>query len=85
MVENISRAFFVDTDESAFFTLLKTGFAHKRKKLATNLQSLVSGKEALSHALERCGIGPHTRAEDIALSQWKSLTAALSAKFSCTV
>jgi 16S rRNA (adenine1518-N6/adenine1519-N6)-dimethyltransferase len=68
-IENISRVFFTenDIDESAFFALVKKGFAHKRKKLASNL-------EIPSGVFESCGITLDIRAEDLSLGGWRCLT-----------
>lgn len=57
--------------EEEFFSLLKRGFAHPRKLLASNLG-------ATPEMLEHCGI-PHTaRAENLSLHDWKSLTSCLA-------
>lgn len=57
-----------DVDENRFFTILKTGFAHKRKLLASNL-----GKNA-ENSLQKCSIDPKSRAESLKLEDWKCLT-----------
>lgn len=67
-IEDISRTFFAENavDERAFFALVKKGFAHKRKKLSSNLGIPWD-------ILENCGIKPNARAEDVSLEQWKLL------------
>lgn len=66
-IENISRSFFDTVDEQKFFTLVKKGFAHKRKTLKKNL--------GLSDEMfASCNISPTTRAEDLTLVDWKCLT-----------
>lgn len=60
-------------EEDAFFELLKTGFAHKRKLLAGNL-SVRYGPEKIVQAFEAAGIPPKTRPEDLTLADWRHLT-----------
>lgn len=69
-VEEISKKFFTEAPkitELAFFNTVKTGFAHKRKVLRANLG--ISSEE-----IEKTGLSPVTRAEDITLNDWKKLT-----------
>ncbi len=73
-IKNISREFF-HPDASAtpqegnleerFWQIVKVGFAHKRKKLSSNLKNLLqtAQKESLGNK----------RAEDLSLSDWKTL------------
>ncbi len=57
--------------EERFWEIVKAGFAHKRKKLSSNLKSL---QKKLSPAiLEKLG---NKRAEDLSLSDWISLAKA---------
>ena len=66
---NISRSNFTNTaHEEKFFELVKKGFSQKRKFLKNNL-----GKE-YSDLLEKVGISPKTRAEDVPLSKWIDLS-----------
>ena len=70
-IKNISRKMFSknNLDEEKFWEIVKTGFAHKRKKLSGNLKSLKNYKEnAFIKSLE------NKRAEDLALSDWIKLT-----------
>lgn len=76
-IEDISRDFFKDIDEIAFFTLVKAGFAHKRKLLVNNIRHLFK-KETPEHALDACDIPQKARAEDLALEQWKKIFRAMS-------
>ncbi|MEN9582141.1 MAG: dimethyladenosine transferase, rRNA (adenine1518-N6/adenine1519-N6)-dimethyltransferase [Candidatus Parcubacteria bacterium] len=71
-IDNISKQDFANIDESAFFTIVRTGFAHKRKKLAGNLADLY-GKEKILSAFATIGMPIDTRAEDISIDQWKKL------------
>jgi 16S rRNA (adenine1518-N6/adenine1519-N6)-dimethyltransferase len=71
-VENISRNNFLSVEhEARFFELLRAGFAHKRKRLGSNLAPFL-GKEG-SAILQNVGISVDTRAEDVPLEQWLEL------------
>ena len=59
-----------------FFKVVKAGFAQKRKTLSGNLKK-VFGTQALA-VFAHCGIADNTRAEDVALPQWLSLTEELT-------
>lgn len=74
-ITDISRTFFTNMDEKTFFTLVKTGFAHKRKKLVNNIESLVEPNTAL-HILSQHGYDENTRAEELDLLTWKKLARA---------
>ncbi|OGG67668.1 ribosomal RNA small subunit methyltransferase A [Candidatus Kaiserbacteria bacterium RIFCSPLOWO2_02_FULL_56_11] len=64
-VRDISRKHFATaTEEKRFFELIHAGFAHKRKKLANNLQEI---DVAVPLALTT------TRAEDLSLALWLAL------------
>lgn len=56
-------------DEKKFFTLVKAGFAHKRKQLIPNLASLVP-KEMLSRFLIEHGHPLSVRAEELSVEDW---------------
>ncbi len=60
-----------------FFKVLKTGFAHKRKRLAKNLEALVPTSFALE-SLRSLGIDENIRSEDLSLDSWKSLAEIIS-------
>ena len=65
-IKNISRQTFIKTgiSEEHFWKIVKTGFAHKRKKLSGNLKNVVSCQGS---TLTRLG---NKRAEDLSLSDW---------------
>lgn len=75
-IENISRDFFNNipdnVSEKLFFTLIKAGFAHKRKVLISNLETLAP-REKIKSIFEKLNISEKIRAEDLALSDWKNL------------
>ena len=75
VIEKISRNNFIDVSEEVFFKTVKAGFAQKRKTLGGNLKRVFGTKA--SSALTVCSINPKSRAEDIPLSQWLSLTKCL--------
>jgi 16S rRNA A1518/A1519 N6-dimethyltransferase RsmA/KsgA/DIM1 with predicted DNA glycosylase/AP lyase activity len=52
----------------------KRGFAHPRKRLASNLE--LKGEAA--KVLEEVGLDPDVRAEDVSLEQWAALARALN-------
>ena len=57
-------------NQGAFFELVKTGFQHKRKLLASNLKVLISQAE---RGFELCKIAPNARAEDLSPENWACL------------
>ncbi len=65
-ISNISRKTFVENkiNEENFWEIVKNGFAHKRKKLSSNLKEV----ENLSKDT-RDGLG-NKRAEDLSISDW---------------
>ncbi len=66
-IKDISRRFFEENKikEERFWEVVKAGFAHKRKKLSSNLKSLQkSGNFAFTPDLE------NKRAEDLPLTDW---------------
>jgi len=77
-ITNIQQdAFEGKSAEERFFTVLRAGFAHKRKQLAKNLGEIVPDPAARA-ALATVGIPERARSEDVSLSSWRSLTDALS-------
>ena len=77
-VENISRKNFNNQyQEAIFFKLVKSGFAHKRKYLISNLRDAFKN-EKLENLFEEVGISLKVRAEDIPLSSWLSLSKKIS-------
>jgi 16S rRNA (adenine1518-N6/adenine1519-N6)-dimethyltransferase len=72
LIEKISRAFFIDVDESIFFRVVRAGFASKRKFLANNLAPIF-GKERVADIFAACAISPSARAENLSMAEWKLL------------
>lgn len=80
-IENISKKNFSENlSEESFFTILKAGFAQKRKKLSSNL-SLILPKETVRDAFTFAKLSDDTRAEDVSLETWLSLSTILSKTF----
>lgn len=71
-IKNISRKTFEENNinEEKFWEIVKAGFAHKRKKLSSNLKILKYGEIASLETLE------NKRAEDLTLEDWISLAKA---------
>ncbi len=59
-------------DEKKFFTLVKAGFAHKRKQLVPNLAHLVP-KDVLVQFLNEHGHSTSARAEELSVKDWIGL------------
>ena len=76
-VDNISKDFFDSVSEEKFFTVVRAGFASKRKMVANNL-SVTFDKEKVRAAMSAARSDEKARAEDIALEGWKQLTVALA-------
>jgi len=55
-----------------FFTAVKAGFAHKRKKLISNLESVYK-KSTLTHAFSKLSLNQNTRSEEVSSSLWINL------------
>ena len=68
-IKNISRKIFEENkiNEEKFWQIVRAGFAHKRKKLSSNLKSIEYGKNSSSENLG------NERAEDLAISNWIAL------------
>ncbi|MFB2969829.1 16S rRNA (adenine(1518)-N(6)/adenine(1519)-N(6))-dimethyltransferase RsmA [Aerosakkonema sp. BLCC-F183] len=58
-------------------TIVKQGFAEKRKMLRNNLKSIVD-RDRLTHLLEQLEINPQVRAEDLSVAQWVTLSNSLA-------
>lgn len=75
-ITNISKQKFetAHITEKAFFNVVRTGFAHKRKVLIQNLTELGIAKEIIQKAFENLSIPLKTRAESVQLLGWVALT-----------
>jgi len=66
-------------DPHRFETLVKLGFAAKRKMLRNNLKGIVD-RDHLTQLLEQLEVNHLARAEDLSVAQWVSLANELSVK-----
>lgn len=80
-IADITRNAFVAGTEDAFFALLHAGFAHKRKRLAKNLESLYP-VAVITAAFSSLSLDPNIRAEDLSLKLWLALLAELTTRSS---
>ena len=65
--------------EQAFFRVVKAGFSAKRKKLRSSLAGgLREEKSHVETILNRAGISPDVRAEDLSIDDWHTLTRVLN-------
>lgn len=76
-IEGISRDFFADCNEELFFSILKRGFANKRKQLVSNLTPDYP-RDLLLKVLAELNLTTTVRAEDIDHATWKQLVQRLS-------
>ncbi|MBX4209422.1 16S rRNA (adenine(1518)-N(6)/adenine(1519)-N(6))-dimethyltransferase RsmA [Candidatus Parcubacteria bacterium] len=74
-LSNIKNPFADSAQEERFFEMIKAGFAQKRKKLISNLGSVMPRAE-LEKRFADLGIGENARAEDIGLDLWLKLARA---------
>lgn len=64
-----------DSNEKAFFRIVKAGFSAKRKKLRSSLSGgLGISKPEAEDMLLKVGISPDARAEDLRIEDWQKLT-----------
>lgn len=76
-IADIARKSFASSDEERdFFILVRTGFAHKRKRLAKNLEERYE-KEHIALAFSETALGENARAEDLSRESWVRLNRAM--------
>lgn len=76
-ITHISRDFFANVSEEAYFKAIKAGFAQKRKLLKGNLKEF-GDKEAVAAAFAGCGVAENARAEDVGPETFACLARALA-------
>lgn len=78
-IDKISKEFFEkdDLNEKAFFEVVKTGFAHKRKVLKGNLTKIIPA-QARDMLWTEKNLPLDARAETIAIGQWKEIAKEIS-------
>jgi len=72
-IADISANHFTNTDKDLFFTIVKNGFAHKRKLLRGNLGNIYE-KEAIKEIFNICAVKETARAEECGLVDWICIT-----------
>jgi 16S rRNA (adenine1518-N6/adenine1519-N6)-dimethyltransferase len=73
VITDISRERLGSISSERFFSVLKAGFAHKRKVLVRNLEELLDRETVLS-TLVSLGHPKTARAEELSLNDWKTLS-----------
>ena len=73
LIENISKYFFQNLDETKFFSMLKAVFGKKRKQIGGSLSDFIKNKEKALEILKKTNIGEKNRPEDLKLDDWKIL------------
>lgn len=76
-VRDIKAPFETNAQEARFFSILRAGFAHKRKRLMKNLES-IAPKNKVRSAFTTANLHEDIRPEDVALSMWKVLAKELT-------
>ncbi len=77
-IQDISRnSFSSGEEEDRFFEVIRAGFAHKRKRLAKNLEEHWS-REAVTSAFSAAGLDTNARSEDLTLAHWNTAVKTLS-------
>ncbi|MEK7135981.1 MAG: 16S rRNA (adenine(1518)-N(6)/adenine(1519)-N(6))-dimethyltransferase RsmA [Patescibacteria group bacterium] len=66
VISDINKNFFTKVDEKKFFTMVKKGFAQKRKLLKSNL-------DITDDILLSCGLAEKIRAEELTMEDWRCL------------
>ncbi len=75
-ITDINREAFTKGQEQRFFEVIRAGFAHKRKQLAKNLES-VAESEKISAAFSAISLPEKIRSEEVPLAQWLALSSLL--------
>jgi 16S rRNA (adenine1518-N6/adenine1519-N6)-dimethyltransferase len=78
-ITNISKTNFqTGKEEQSFFSLIKAGFAHKRKVLRKNLEILDINPQKIEEIFSKLEINPKSRAENIKFETWVEISHYLS-------
>lgn len=76
-VLDIRSDFSSTTEEERFFEVVRTGFMHKRKQLAKNLEALASA-EAVKAALTSADVPEKVRPEEVPCAAWRVIASQLA-------
>ncbi len=77
-IENISRDFFINTDEKLFFEILKSCFGKKRKQLLGSLGDFLENRDKAKSVLQIVNISEKARPETLSKEDWRNITKTLS-------
>lgn len=69
-ITDIHTPFASPEAETRFFVILHAGFAHKRKRLAKNLESVMEAS-CIESVFAACNLEKNVRAEEVPLGVWK--------------
>lgn len=72
VIDDIQNPFAAPEEERWFFSILRAGFAHKRKRLQKNLEEVAS-REGVSRVFTEAGMDVNVRPETVPLPVWKML------------
>lgn len=79
MLTHRPKPLFDDVDTKQFFRVVKAGFSQRRKTLLNSLGAgLQLDRAQAAQLLERAGIAPTTRAQNLSLEQWHRLATELN-------
>lgn len=73
VLERRAEPLFPNIDTEVFFGLIKAGFSERRKKLKTSLKTGVGSGVAVGDLLDKAGINPDARAQELSLDEWYQL------------
>ncbi len=76
-IQNIHNPFATERANAIFFSILRAGFSHKRKKLENNLL-ILSDSNTIQNAFIYANITNGSRAEDVSIEKWHLLSKYLS-------
>jgi len=71
-ISDITSPFASMVEEKRFFDIVHAAFAHKRKRLAKNLEEVAS-TGSIKEAFQALSLDENVRAEDISIETWKEL------------
>lgn len=77
VIDSISKRLFKDVTEDWFFTVVKAGFAAKRKQLQGNLGTIAT-RQSITDAFAHIGIDSFSRGEDVHIETWVALADSLA-------
>lgn len=74
-IKRHNEPLFTDVDVDQFFKIVKAGFSEKRKKLRSSLSGALNiSKDEVDLWLNKSGIAPDARAQELTLNDWYKLT-----------